>query len=101
MQKSIEQKTRERDICFNKITLVLQTLIYEEIIKRPTYDKIYGLLCELDKNNLTNYDFLNDMLETSEKSKLISHSTAQEEQVLINHIQHNNIQYQIQLKVIS
>jgi hypothetical protein len=100
MQKNIEQKTRERDNSFSKVTLVLQTLLYEEIIKRPTYDKLYGLLCEMDKNNLTAYDFFKDMMETSEKRKLISGASTMEEDILINHIHYSNIQYQIQIKQI-
>lgn len=101
MNRTLEQKEKHRDLCFSKSVLVLQTLVHEEVIKKNTYDSIYNLIVDMDKNNPTMHDFVSQLFEKSEKTTVSKVVSLIEEEAWITYMDYNGKKYQIQIKPVK
>lgn len=71
MQNTLNTKTAVRDKKYNDLVTILQILMYEESFSKNTYDKLYGNLVDMEKNQPTKQDFLKDLLSECQKTTLL------------------------------
>lgn len=71
MQNRIDSKTKIRDKRYYEIITILQILMFEEHISKNTYDKVYGYLIEMEKNQPHKNDFMQDLLDECKKTQLL------------------------------
>lgn len=66
---NLQLKTQIRDKNYNSLLLVFQILLHEQKISKPTYDKLWGFLMDMEKNQPTKQDFINDLLADGKQMK--------------------------------